>query len=246
MRFKNYIYNFLTAFLILLQRTKIQKSNSGILNKFNRVTKNKFIIINILFQSHWYNKIFYAYEIAIVNESDLLCKLILEEFPQQNLTILDIGVGVGGYHKKWIREHGRDTNLYLMDNSEFNIRALSYGHGRSDRYYNSLFLTKRFLNNVNNPQVQVHSLEIKKEYPGKIPNHVDLIISFISWGFHYSLEDYWSTISQSMSLFSSIILIDVRKDSQSSNFLNEQANFSSEVISSTSKSNRVLVRKIGV
>jgi len=246
MRFKNYIYNFLTAFLILLQRTKIQKSNSGILNKFNRVTKNKFIIINILFQSHWYNKIFYAYEIVIVNESDLLCKLILEEFPQQNLTILDIGVGVGGYHKKWIREHGRDTNLYLMDNSEFNIRALSYGHGRSDRYYNSLFLTKRFLNNVNNPQVKVHSLEIKKEYPGKIPNHVDLIISFISWGFHYSLEDYWSTISQSMSLFSSIILIDVRKDSQSSNFLNEQANFSSEVISSTSKSNRVLVRKIGV
>jgi len=246
MRFKNYIYNFLTAFLILSQRTEIQKSNSGILNKFNRVTKNKFVIINILFQSHWYNKIFYAYEIATANESDLLCKLILEEFPQQNIIILDIGVGIGGYHKKWIREHGRDTSLYLMDNSEFNIRAFSYGHGRSDRYYNSLFLTKKFLNNVNNPQVKVHSLEIKKEYPEKIPDHLDLIISFISWGFHYSLEDYWITLSQKMSLFSSIILIDVRKNSQSSNFLKEQANFSSEVISSTSKSDRVLVRKTGV
>ena len=98
MRFKNYIFNFLTAFLILSQRTEIQKSNSGILNKFNRVTKNKFVIINILFQSHWYNKIFYAYKIATVNESDLLCKLILEEFPQQNIIILDIGVGIGGYH----------------------------------------------------------------------------------------------------------------------------------------------------
>jgi len=245
MRFKNYIYNFLTAFLILSQRTEIQKSNSGILNKFNRVTKNKFVIINILFQSYWYNKIFYAYEIATVNESDLLCKLILEEFPQQNIIILDIGVGIGGYHKKWIREHGRDTSLYLMDNSEFNIRAFSYGHGRSDRYYNSLFLTKKFLNNVNNPQVKVHSLEIKKEYPEKIPDHLDLIISFISWCFHYSLEDYWITVSQKMSL-SSIILIDVRKNSQSSNFLKEQANFSSEVISSTSKSDRVLVRKTGV
>jgi hypothetical protein len=246
MRFKNYVYNFLTAFLILLQRTEIQKSNSVILKKFNIVTKNKFNIINILFRSHWYNKIFYAYEIETVNESDLLCKLILEEFSQKNLIILDIGVGIGGYHKKWIREYSNNATLYLMDNSEFNIRALSYGHGCSDRYYNSLFLTKKFLYNVNNPKVKVDSIEIKEEYPSKIPDHLDLIVSFISWGFHYSLEDYWSTIIHRMSLFSSIILIDVRKNSQSYNFLKEQANFSLEVISSTSKSDRVLVRKIGV
>ena len=98
-----------------------------------------------MFRSHWYNKIFYAYEIETVNESDLLCKLILEEFPEKNLTILDIGVGIGGYHKKWVREHSNNSTLYLMDNSEFNIRALSYGHGCSDRYYNSLFLAKNFL-----------------------------------------------------------------------------------------------------
>ena len=132
-----------------------------------------------------------------------------------------------------------------MDNSEFNIRAFSYGHGRSDRYYNSLFLTKKFLNNVNNPQVKVHSLEIKKEYPEKIPDHLDLIISFISWGFHYSLEDYWSTIIQKMSLNSSIILVDVRKNSQSYSFLKEQTNFSLEIISSDSKSDRILIRKTG-
>jgi len=245
MIFKKHVYSFLTALLILLQRTDIQKSNSIILKNINRLTKNKFNIVNVLFHSLSYNKVFYAYEIETVNESNLLCKLILEEFPEKNLTILDIGVGIGGYHKKWIREHSHSSTLYIMDNSEFNIRALSYGHGDSDRYYNSLFLTKNFLNNVDSSKVKVESIEIKKDYPGKIPNHLDLIVSFISWGFHYSLENYWSTIIQRMSLNSSIILVDVRKNSQSYSFLKEQTNFSLEIISSDFKSDRILIRKIG-
>ena len=246
MRLNSNLHYFLTAFLILLQRTGIQKSNSLIYEKFNRVTKNKFSVINILFQSIWYNKIFYDYEIATVDESDLLCKLILEEFSQKDLIILDIGVGIGGYHKKWIREHKNNSTLYIMDNSKFNIRALSYGHGSSDRYYNSLFLTKKFLNIADNPKVKIESIEIKEEYPGKIPIHLDLIVSFISWGFHYSLEEYWDTITQRMSLNTSILLIDLRQNSHSSNFLKKQNNFTVEVLSSDSKSNRVLVRKIGV
>ena len=246
MRLKNNLHYFLIAFLVLLQRTEIQKPNSLIYKKFNRVTKNKFSVINILFQSIWYNKIFYAYEIATVDESDLLCKLLLEEFSHKDLIILDIGVGIGGYHKKWIREHKNNSTLYLMDNSEFNIRALSYGHGSSDRYYNSLFLTKKFLNIADNPKVKIESIEIKEDYPGSIPIHLDLIVSFISWGFHYSLEEYWDTITQRMSLNTSILLIDVRKNSHSSNFLKKQNNFTVEVLSNNSKSNRVLVRKIGV
>jgi SAM-dependent methyltransferase len=173
---------------------------------------SKFKIITVLFRSLSYNKIFSAYEIETVNESDLLCKLILEEFPEKNLTILDIGCGIGGYHKKWIGQHNSSSTLLLMDNSEFNARALSYGHGSSDRYYNSLFLTRNYLDNDYSSKVKVVPIEIKKEYPGKIPNQLDLIVSFISWGFHYSLEDYWSTITKKMSLNSSIILVDIRKN----------------------------------
>jgi hypothetical protein len=246
MRNKNNLYCFLIAFLILLQRTEIQKSHSLVYKKFNRVTKNKFNVINILFQSVWYNKIFYAYEISTVDESDLLYKLLLDEFSHSDLIILDVGVGIGGYHKKWISEHKNNSTLYLMDNSEFNIRALSYGHGSSDRYYNSLFLTKKFLNNVDKPKVKIESIEIKKDYPGSIPMNLDLIVSFISWGFHYSLEEYWDTITQRMSLNYSILVIDVRKNSHSSNFLKKQKKFTVEVLSNNSKSNRVLIRKIGV
>ena len=245
MIFKTHVYNFLTALLISLQRTDIQKSNSIILKYFNRLTRNKFKIIYVLFHSLSYNKIFSAYEIETVNESDLLCKLILEEFPEKNLTVLDIGCGIGGYHKKWIEQHNSSSTLLLMDNSEFNARALSYGHGNSDRYYNSLFLTRNYLNNDYSSKVKVVPIEIKREYPGKIPNHLDLIVSFISWGFHYSLEDYWSTITKKMSLNSSIIAVDIRKNSQSYSFLKEQANFSLEIVSSNSKYDRMLIRKTG-
>jgi hypothetical protein len=102
------------------------------------------------------------------------------------------------------------------------------------------------LNSANNSKVKIESIEIKREYPEKIPNHLDLIVSFISWGFHYSLEDYWNTIIQKMSLSTSIILIDVRKNSPSYNFLKEQTNFSLEIISSNLKSDRVLIRKVCV
>jgi hypothetical protein len=245
MIFKKYIYNFFTAILILLQRTEIQKFDSIVLKKLNRAINNRFNILNILPRALCYNKVFYAYEMETINESNLLRRLIFEEFPMKDLAILDIGVGIGGYHKKWIREYSSNATLYLMDNSELNIKALSYGHGSSDRYYNSLFLTKQFLNNVDNSNVKVETIEIKKEFPGKIPGHLDLIISFISWGFHYSLEDYWSIIIERMSLISSIILIDVRKCSQSYDFLKAQNNFSLEIVSSNSKYDRILVRKIG-
>jgi len=245
MIFKKHYYNFLTAVLILLQRNNPQQSNSNILKNVNRLTKNKFNIINILFHALSSKKVFYAYKIETASESNLLYKLIIEEFPEQDLTILDVGVGIGGYHKKWIREHSNSSTLYLMDNSEFNSRALLYGHGDSDRYYNSLFLTRNFLNIHDSSKVKVKSIEIKKEYPGKLPNHLDLIISFISWGFHYSLEDYWITITQRMSLFTSIILIDIRKNSQSYSFLKEQTNFSLEMICSNSKSDRLFIRKTG-
>jgi hypothetical protein len=194
----------------------------------------------------FYRKVFIAYEAVTITESNLLCELILKEFPEGELTILDIGVGIGGYHKKWLRESNNNATLFLMDNSEFNLKSLSYGHGISDRYYNSLLLTKKFLNNINNPKVEIETIEIKKEYPDKIPHRLDLIVSFISWGFHYPLEDYWSTIIQKMTFNSSIILIDIRKHSPSYNFLQEQIDLSYKIVSSNEKYDRVLIRKLVV
>ena len=145
MRFKNYVLNISISFLILIQRTDIQKTNSKIINRFNTMTKNRFNLIILFIRSFNYKKIFVSYESDIIPESNLLDSLILKEFSNKDLNILDIGCGISGYHRKYAKVTERRVNLYLMDNSELSFKALSYGHGNPNRYYNSLFLTKKFL-----------------------------------------------------------------------------------------------------
>jgi hypothetical protein len=244
MRFKNYVLNVLISFLILIQRTDIQKTNSKIINRFSAITKNRFNLILLFIRAFNYKKIFVSYESDIIPESNLLDSLILKEFSNKDLNILDIGCGISGYHRKYAKVTERRVNLYLMDNSELNLKALSYGHGNPNRYYNSLFLAKKFLQNINNNKVVINTIEIKKEFPDKLPNHLDLIVSFISWGFHYSIKEYWSVIMQKMRLNSSMIVVDVRKNSQSYDFLNEQSNISIEIINSAHNYDRILIRKI--
>lgn len=245
MRFKDYKDNVLTAFLILLQRTDIQKTNSRVVKKIISLTRNKFSFMIAMLKSVRFEKVFKAYESEITHESNLLHKLIIEEFPYGDLHILDIGAGVGGYHRKWISETHYNCNLYLMDNSEFNFRALAYGHGESDRYYNSLSLAKKFLSHLENAKVVISTIEIKKEYPRELPDSLDLIISFISWGFHYPLEEYWSAMIKKMRSRSSLILVDLRKLSTSYSFLLGQTEFSFQILSSNQKYDRVLIRKRG-
>lgn len=244
MRFKNYVFSLLISFLILIQRTDIQKNNSKVVNKFNNLTKNKFNLIVLIIRSLNYKKIFKSYELDIIPESNLLYSVITREFPGKELNILDIGCGISGYHRKYARTIEQKVNLYLMDNSEINLKALSYGHGNPDRYYNSLFLARKFLQDIGNQKITVNTIEIKKEYPSKLPDSLDLVVSFISWGFHYSIKEYWSEIMNKMRLNSSIMLVDVRKESQSYAFLKEQLNISIEVIKSTLNYDRILVRKI--
>ena len=243
MKFKNYAYNVLTALLILLQRTEMPITNSILIKKFNSLTRNKFNLIIVILKSLGFKEVFKAYESEITNESNLLYKLIVEEFPNRNLNILDIGVGIGGYHRKWIKENHCNVNLYLMDNSEFNFKALTYGHGDSNRYYNSLSLAKNFLLSIENPKVAIDTIEIKNEYPSKLPDSLDLIVSFISWGFHYPLEEYWSVIMNKMRSSSSLILVDVRKFSPSYSFLEKQTQISLEILRSNKKYDRILLRK---
>jgi SAM-dependent methyltransferase len=139
--------NILTAFLILLQRTDIQKYFLS--GKFRSIYA-KFSILStlvILANSFRYKKIFELYYESIKKESELICNLVTDNFKTKTkIIILDIGCGIAGYHSKLLNLKSKSIQLYLMDNSEFNLKALRYGFGDSNRYYNSLYLAKNFLN----------------------------------------------------------------------------------------------------
>jgi hypothetical protein len=130
-----------------------------------------------------------------------------------------------------------------MDSSDFNFKALRYGHGEPERYYNSLSIAKSFLTQNSDSKNDIVKIEIKKDFPEQLPKNFDIIVSFISWGFHYSLELYWSLLFNKMNS-NSIMILDVRKESESSFFLNKQSNILSETISSNGKFNRIKIRRI--
>lgn len=231
---------------MLIQRTSIQKqvTNNTFLF-FDRVFRGVIKNISILTQSINHKKVLEKYYETIVVESKLLNDTVAK-LPGKSISIIDIGCGIAGYHKDWLRNNKeKEIQLFLMDSSTFNLAALRYGHGEVNRYYNSLKLAKKLLIKSSGAEREsIQLIDVKSGFLEKLPNELDLITSFISWGFHYPLDIYWDLILARMTIGSSIILIDVRKNSISSDFLFAQKNVTIEIISETSKFNRVLIRKV--
>ena len=234
------------AYLVLIQRTNIQKqvTNSTFLF-FDRLFRGFTRNIYILIQSINHKIVLEKYYETIIGESKLLNDTVAK-LSGKSISIIDIGCGIAGYHKDWLRDNKeKEIQLFLMDSSTFNLAALRYGHGEVNRYYNSLKLAKKLLIKLSGAKREsIQLIDVKSGFLEKLPNKLDLITSFISWGFHYPLDIYWDLILARMTIGSSIMLIDVRKNSISSDFLFTQKNVTIEIISETSKFNRVLIRKV--
>ena len=237
---------FRVAYLVLIQRTNIQKqiTNSTFLF-IDRIFRGAIKNVSILIQSINHKKVLEKYYETVIVEDNLLNEIVAK-LSGKNISIIDIGCGIAGYHKNWLRNNKeRDIQLFLMDSSTFNLAALRYGHGEFNRYYNSLKLAKKLLLKSSGAKREsIQLIEVKSSFLEKLPKNLDLIISFISWGFHYPLDTYWDLMLERMTIGSSVMIIDVRKNSISSDFLFTQKNVTIEIITETSKFDRVLIRKV--
>lgn len=226
-----------------MQRTDLQnKIKNKFFKKLNLVSSNASTIPYLLFQSLNYNKVLVRYMDGIEGERKLLQALVAKNL-HENFVVLDIGCGIGGYHIDWLKElDGKKIQLFLMDSSNFDLTSLKYGHGKSKRFYNSLELAKKMIISGSGVKSDfVHLVDVKHDFPGKLPQNIDLVVSFISWGFHYHLEDYWNEITSRLLSEKSMMLIDVRKDSPSSNFLSKQSSFSISLVSTNPAYDRILI-----
>ena len=237
---------FRVAYLVLIQRTNIQKqiTNSTFLF-IDRIFRGAIKNVSILIQSINHKKVLEKYYETVIVEDNLLNEIVAK-LSRKNISIIDIGCGFAGYHKNWLRNNKeRDIQLFLMDSSTFNLAALRYGHGEFNRYYNSLKLAKKLLLKSSGAKREsIQLIEVKSSFLEKLPKNLDLIISFISWGFHYPLDTYWDLMLERMTIGSSVMIIDVRKNSISSDFLFTQKNVTIEIINETPKFDRVLIRKV--
>ena len=151
---------------------------------------------------------------------------LLPYIPSKTASILDIGCGIAALDLVLYRNL-RSPKLYLLDKSISEDR-IWYEFKDKGAFYNSLDLAKNtlLLNGVVEDKIEV--LEAPDDGVIKLPEKsVDLVVSTISWGFHYPVSTYLKSVVRILSE-TGILIIDIRRDTGGEAELEEY--FSVEII----------------
>ena len=104
--------------------------------------------------------------------------------------ILELGCGLGrmSIYLNHMLDH--DPHFILADVTK-ESQKIKYGWNPEDSYYNSLELTGKFaeLHGLNNFETHNLLTEDLNQY-----KNIDLVMSYLSVGFHYPIDDYISTL----------------------------------------------------
>jgi len=165
---------------------------------------------------------------------------IKDQLPESAENILDIGCGIGGIDIYLYKHYKNSSNIYLIDKSAIDDN-LHYGFKDQGSFYNSLLLTRSFLVENNVPEERIFVQEANAENIIEFNQQFDLIISLISWGFHYPVATYLKSAFDKLKT-NGMIIIDVRKDSNGIEELKEEFK-EVNIIKEFSKHFRVMVKK---
>jgi SAM-dependent methyltransferase len=131
--------------------------------------------------------------------------------PRSARSVLDVGCGLAGidlHLYEYLRDN--DPNFYLLDRTCVEDRVW-YSFKPQGAFYNSLELAKVNLIRNGVPEDRVHCVEAPDDgnLDGVIRS-VDLVVSTISWGFHYPIGFYLESVARIMSN-GGVLLVDIRK-----------------------------------
>ena len=143
--------------------------------------------------------------------------IIKNYIPKNPKNILDIGSGVAGIDIM-LHKHYKDKEIdfHLLDKTEVNSKVY-YGIEKEAAYYNSLNIAKNILmaNGIEEKNIHTQEVRGKEIFPGK---RFDMIISLISWGFHYPVNTYIDEVYDAL-VTGGVLIIDVRKNTEGEDLL---------------------------
>lgn len=139
---------------------------------------------------------------------------IKQYLPEGCSSVLDIGCGVAGIDVCLFRHYGSSDALsfYLLDKSSVNEKVY-YSFSEQGAFYSSLPVAKGLLVKNGIPDRNVHTIEADEDSSIDIEGSVDLVISLISWGFHYPVSTYLDRVHELLSPGGSLIM-DIRKNTE--------------------------------
>lgn len=158
--------------------------------------------------------------------------------PQRLSSVLDIGSGVAAIDALISDHYGNNVDVFLIDKTMVD-KNVYYKLEKRGSFYNSLSVAKELLDL--NGVKSVHLQEATDDNRINFNYEFDLIISLISWGFHYPIETYLSQAYQKLKS-NGILIVDVRKNTLGENEIKKQFG-NIQIIFESNKFIRVLASK---
>lgn len=170
-------------------------------------------------------------------------KQIKDFLPKNAKSILDIGCGIPGIDVLLYNHYmNNKPDIYLLDKTEMPHKVY-YNLTPKGCFYNSLQASKNFLIKNDVEKSKIFTQEATDKNKINFDATFDLVISLISWGFHYPVATYLDTVFLKLAERGSLIL-DIRKTSDY-NPLDQIRNKFKEVkiITESNKHWRIIARK---
>lgn len=196
---------------VLFQRTKLlPKKHLTLIDR---------ILRKISFGKNSYNKWVksvasnsdYDIETRYFSDMEKLAREISLHLPPQVKSILDIGCGIAALDI-FLDNLVSPERIFLLDKTHTEQRVW-YNFQEDGAFYNSLELARDTLtlNGVSPSKIKL----ISAPDDGLIPlddNSIDVIVSTISWGFHYPIKLYIDSVHKLL-INNGILIVDIRKNS---------------------------------
>ena len=224
---------------ILYQRTNIITHENwlsyNILKELNILPNyHKWILIESLINS---NRIKNNYHDILIEEFTSIKDLL----PNNATNILDIGAGLGGIDIFISEYYKHSLNVYLFDKTILN-KGISYNYNTRSPFYSSLLLAKNILRNNGLSSDRIFTKEISKNESINLMVNFDIIISLLSWGFHYPVDVYIDEV-YNLLINGGILILDIRKDTDGMKILMNTFNNSPTIIKNSERYQRVAIIK---
>jgi SAM-dependent methyltransferase len=158
--------------------------------------------------------------------------------PRRVRAILDIGCGLAGIDLLLHRHYAGHLEVHLLDRD--GLSDLYYGFRNEAAFYNSLSMARAFLtlNGVPHDQISTHNVDQVGFPTGR---KFDIVLSLISWGFHYPISTYSEQVRSSLAPGGTVI-VDVRRGTAGREELANLLNSEPAVLKSAGKYERLAFR----
>lgn len=118
--------------------------------------------------------------------------------------VLDIGCGMAGIDAVINRHYTNTPHFTLIDRDTF-ADKVTYGFSATPCAYHSFTQTREFLRQNGLPDSQLTCIDIDSSgFPSK--QRFDLVISLLSWGYHYPVSTYLEAVKAALTPEGRLIL----------------------------------------